>query len=320
MARSVLVSSRFDADNLAMLRAAFPELAFFHLPPDGSVPPGGAEAEVIFRCGMPKPALQKALADARGVRWVHSCTAGFEWMMVPEIDERGIVLTRSSATLALPIGEFVVGYIFLMTKRFPDLLRAQAERRWMSHEPPAQDVIGKTVGIVGAGAIGVEVAWRCAALGMRVIGMKRSPAPVAHFEKVLGPDGLGEILGESDFVVLSSPLTDQTRGMIGAPQLRQMKPTAHLLNIARGGLTVEADLVRALAEGWIAGACLDVFDQEPLPPESPLWALPNVVLTPHFSYSSANSLIRAVEEFKQNLSRYLRGEPLANTYDAGRGY
>lgn len=317
---SVLVSHRFDASHVQVLRGAFPELRFFHLPPDGSVPSGGEDALVVFRCGMPKPALQNALAAAQGVRWVHSCTAGFEWMMVPEVDERGITLTRSSATLSLPIGEFVIGYILLMSKRFPDLLQAQKERRWMVHEPPAEDVIGKTVGIIGAGSIGAEVAWRCAALGMHVIGIKRNATPLAHFGRVLGPEGLPELLCESDFVVLACPLTPQTRGMIGAAQLRQMKPTAHLLNIARGALIVEPDFVQAMREGWIAGACLDVFDQEPLPATSELWDLPNTVLTPHFAYSSSNSLNRAVDEFSQQLRRFLNGEPLVNTYDAERGY
>jgi phosphoglycerate dehydrogenase-like enzyme len=317
---TVLVSSRFEEAHVEALRAAFQDVSFFRLPEDGAVPERGRGAEVIFRCGMPKSALRRALADAPGVRWIHTCTAGVDWLLVPEVEERGIAITRSQTTFSVPIGEFVVGCIFLLSKRFPMLLRAQAAREWAPHDLPAEPVAGKSVGIVGAGAIGAEVAWRCAALGMRVLGIKRTPSPLPHFKEVLGPDGLPRLLDEADFLVLACPLTPETRGMIGEPQLRRMKRSAYLINIARGGLTVEADLVRALRERRIAGACLDTFDREPLPRESPLWDLDNAVITPHFSYSSPNGLDRAVEEFKRNLKRYSRGEPLAVRYDRERGY
>ena len=159
----------------------------------------------------------------------------------------------------------MVGCIFLMAKRYFMLMRLQAAKTWMRvpHEPPADSVAGKTVGIVGTGAIGQEVAWRCDALGMRVLGLRRTPAPLPHFREVVGPAGL-PLLREADFLVLAAPLTSETRGLLGASELRQMKRSAYLINVGRGALTVEADLVRALRERWIAGACLDVFEQEPL--------------------------------------------------------
>lgn len=319
---TVLVSHRFEAAHVERLRARFPDVRFVHLPEDGAVPAEGQDAEIVFRCGMPKPALQQALADAPGVRWIQTCTAGVEWLLVPEVIERNIAITRSVTTFSVPIGEWVVGCIFLMAKRYRMLMRLQSEHRWMRvpHEPPADSVAGKTVGIVGTGAIGREVAWRCAALGMRVLGLRRSPQPMEHFEQVVGPDGLPTLLRESDFLVLASPLTDETRGMIGAAQIDQMKPTAYLINVGRGPLTNEAELIEALRARRIAGACIDVFAREPLPEDSPFWDLDNALITPHYSYSSPEGTDRATDEFTENLERYRRGEPLANQYDSARGY
>ncbi len=319
---TVLVSSHFQAAHVDTLHAAFPDARFFQLAADGAVPPVGRDAEVLFRCGMPRPALHRTLADATGIRWIHSCTAGVEWLLVPEVVERGIALTRSVTTFTAPVAEWVVGCIFLCAKHYLMLARLQAQRIWMGvpHEPPADSVHDKTVGIVGCGAIGQEIARRCAALGMRVLGLRRHPAPLPGFDAIVGPDGLPMLLREADFLILAAPLTSETRGMLGAAELRRMKPTAYLINVGRGALTVEADLIVALREGRIAGACLDVFEQEPLPPESPLWGLENVLITPHYSYSSPEGLERAVEEFGENLTHYLRGEPLANVYDRERGY
>jgi phosphoglycerate dehydrogenase-like enzyme len=319
---TVLASHRFQPAHVERLRELFPDVRFVHLPEDGAVPPEGRDAEIVFRCGMPKPALQKALADAPGVRWIQTCTAGVEWLLVPEVFERNIAITRSVTTFSVPIGEWVIGCIFLLAKRFPMLMRFQVERTWMGvpHEPPADSVGGKTVAIVGTGAIGREVAWRAAALGMRVLGLRRSPRPMEHFERVVGRDELPLLLREADFLVLASPLTDETRGMIGRAELEQMKPTAYLINVGRGALTVEDDLVAALRERRIAGACLDVFEREPLPADNPLWGLDNAIITPHYSYSSPEGTDRAVEEFAGNLRRYLRGEPLENVFDHARGY
>jgi phosphoglycerate dehydrogenase-like enzyme len=217
------------------------------------------------------------------------------------------------------MAEFVVAYILLMAKRLPDLLRAQMRHQWSPPEP--DELGGRTVGIVGAGAVGTEVARRCAALGMRVIGTKRTPQPLPDFEQVLPPSGLPELLRASDYVVLTSPLTTETRGMIGEAELRAMKPTAYLLNVARGALIDEHVLTRALREHWIAGACLDAFVQEPLSPDSPLWDLENLVITPHTSYRSPNGTERGIASFVANLRRYLAGEPLEDPLkDASLGY
>lgn len=307
---TVLVTSIYEPEHLAGLRAAFPDVRFAQLTQDGAVPPDATDATVLLRCYMSKPALRRTLSEAPRIKWIHTCTAGFDQLLIPEIVERGLRVTRSANTQNIPMAEFVIGYLFLVSKRFPELLRSQAKREW---RPPDPDELGgKTIGIVGAGAVGIEVARRCAALDMRVIGTKRTPAPLPHFERVMPPGGLPELLAESDFVLLAVPLTSETQGMMAETQFRMMKPTAWLINIARGALIVEADLIRALRERWIAGACLDAFVQEPLPPASPLWDLDNLILTPHSSYRSPLGLPRGLEEFKANLRRYMTGEPLAN--------
>jgi phosphoglycerate dehydrogenase-like enzyme len=147
---------------------------------------------------------------------------------------------------------------------------------------------------------------------MRVLGTKRTPVPLSHFDRVLGPDGLPALLKDSDFVVLACPLTPETQGMIGEAQLRTMKRSGFLINVARGGVIVEKDLVRALEEEWIAGACLDVFEEEPLPRGSQLWDMDNLIITPHISSSSPRMFDYAIAEFTDNLHRYLAGEPLRN--------
>lgn len=307
---TALLTAHFDESQRERLARELPEVRFVQLRVSGEVPPEGADASLLFRCTMSKPQLQRTLAGAPGLGWIHSCTAGFDQLLVPEIVERDLVVTRSAAAHHIPISEWVLAYILLMTKRFPELLRLQAEHRWDRLE--MEELGGKTVGIVGAGAIGTEVARRCAPLGMRVIATKRSPKPLPEYDEVLGADQLPRLLVESDYVVLACPLTTETRDMIGEPQLRMMKPTAFLLNVARGGLIVDDALVRALRERWIAGACLDAFTVEPLPADSPLWDVERLVVTPHASSSSPCVMGRAIDEFVANVRRYLAGVPLHN--------
>jgi phosphoglycerate dehydrogenase-like enzyme len=314
---TVLVSAIITPEQIDGLRATFPGVAFVPLPRDGAVPAEGSGAEVLLRCGMPREALARTVEGAPRLRWIHTCTAGFDWVTIPPVMEREIMITRSAAAYHIPIAEYVLTYMLLAAKRVPQLLQAQAERRWAPPEP--DELTDRTIGIVGAGAIGGEVATRCRAFGMRVLGMRRSARPAPGCDETLGPERLPELLGRADYVLLACPLTDETRGMIGAAQLRQMRPTAHLINIARGALIVEEALIAALREGWIAGACLDAFETEPLPPESPLWTLPNAVITPHCSYRSPRGLERVLVEFGANLRRHLRGEPLQNSLGA-QGY
>jgi phosphoglycerate dehydrogenase-like enzyme len=308
---TVLLAAVIEDEQFSMLSDGFPGVRFVRLPKSGEVPGDAADAQVLFRCAMSKPQLKQALRDAPQLTWMHTCSAGFDQLLVPEIIERGLTVTRSAATHHIPISEWVIAYILTAAKRFPSLWKAQAEHRWSP--PDTDEVGGKTVGIVGAGAIGAEVAKRCTALGMRVIATKRTPADSPLYEMVMPADQLPTLLAESDYVVLACPLTTETRGMIGERELRLMKPTAFLMNIARGALIVDDDLVRALREGWIAGAFLDAFQEEPLPADSQLWDVENLFITPHASYISRHFLERSTREFAENLRRYVDGEQLRNT-------
>jgi phosphoglycerate dehydrogenase-like enzyme len=201
-------------------------------------------------------------------------------------------------------------------------MRRQAERRW-DRSIEAREISGTTCGIIGMGAIGGETARRARALGMRVLATRRSITArgeddLAH--ELLPPSDLGYLLRESDWVVIAAPLTPETRGLIGAEELRQMKPSAVLVNVGRGPIVDEQALIAALRDGVIAGAGLDVFDQEPLPADSPLWDMENVVVTPHFSSGSDHYTTRAADIAADNLRRYLAGEPLRNVVDIERGY
>lgn len=307
---TVLVTATYSNELLAEMRERAPDYRFVQLPQSGQVPEEGRDARVLLRCFMSKDQLRETLRSAPHIKWIHTCTAGFDQLIIPEISELGLMVTRSAATTHIPISEWVMACILFMAKQFPLLIEAQKDQHWA--EPNPAELHGSTIGILGAGAIGTEVARRAAAFGMHVIGTKRSPRPVEHFDEVWPQGDTDRLLQASDYVVISCPLTEETRGLITLEKLQLMKPTAYLVNIARGAIVIEDDLVAALREGLVAGAALDVFTQEPLPSHSPLWDVPRLLVTPHSSFRSPASGGRGLEEFLQNLTRFARGEPLEN--------
>jgi len=255
------------------------------------------------------------------LRWIQLTSAGADRLLNSGFVEQGITVTTVSGLHATPIGEFVIGAMLQWAKGAPRTMRAQLRREWVRFAPT--ELHGKTVGVVGLGHIGGEVARLAKAFGCRVIANRRSEAPGAgheHVDEMLPAGALERLLGESDYVAVCVPLTKETRGLIGEAQLRAMKPTAFLVNIARGPVIEETALIGALREGVIAGAALDVFEREPLPPESPLWEMENVIITPHISGGTEIYNRRATEIFTRNLRRYLDGEPLENVVDPERGY
>jgi len=265
-----------------------------------------------------KPTLRHV---APRLKWVQLTSAGADRLLNSGFIEQGVIVTTVSGLHATPIGEFVLLSMLMFAKGTPKTLRAQLRHEWTRFAP--RELYGATVGVIGAGHIGAEVGRLAKAFGCRVLATRRSatgvrPAPFA--DEVHPPSALLDLLPRCDYVALCVPLTAETRGMIGERELRAMKPTAVLVNIARGAVVVERDLIRALRDGWIAGAALDVFEQEPLPAESPLWDMENVVLTPHISGGTEIYNQRAVAIFCENLRRYLAGEPLQNVVDPARGY
>jgi len=291
-------------------------------------------ADVVF--GFWGGELQSALAGTAGdgadgrvrlnevaprLRWIQLTSAGADRLLNSGFIEEGVTVTTVSGLHATPIGEFVMAMILMFAKGAPQTVRAQLRHEWSRFAP--RELYGKTVGIIGAGHIGAEVGRLAKAFGCRVLATTRSAtshSSAAYADDIMPVSELATLLAESDFVVVSVPLTEETRGMIAEPQLRSMKASAVIVNIARGAVIVQADLVRALRDGWIAGAALDVFEREPLPPESPLWEMENVIVTPHISGGTEIYNERAVGIFAENLRRYLSGEELANVVDPARGY
>lgn len=256
------------------------------------------------------------------VEWVHSLGVGVEQLLTPELVAGPLVVTNSRGTNAPPIAEYVMATALAFGRQLPRWVRQQTERRWARGAHPYFEVAGKTLGILGLGSIGREVAARAGALGMRVLALRRgtdgqSLPGVAH---TFGPGQLHDLLGASDIVVITLPLTPETRGLLDAPALAAMRPGAYLINVARGAIVDEPALIAALQSGHLGGAGLDVFDQEPLPPESPLWDMPKVIITPHVSSGSPLTMRRSMALWADNLERFAAGQPLRNQVNKQVGY
>ncbi|MDR5694987.1 MAG: D-2-hydroxyacid dehydrogenase [Armatimonadota bacterium] len=312
----ILILANLEDRHIAQIKAIAPEAELMVTTDRNKAVSLAPEAEIMVGWNLPR----EAIAQAPNLKWIHSTAAGVDQLLFPEILEREILVTTSSGIHAIPLCEHVFAMMLALSRRLHYAIRQQIHRRWDRRGSVGGELGGGTLGILGLGHIGVELAKRAVAFEMRVIGTKRTPSPVPFVERVLPPEGLDEVLMESDVVVIALPLTPQTRGLIGERELRLMKPTAFLINVGRGPIVQERALIRALREGWIAGAALDVFEQEPLPADSPLYDLENVILTPHVAGTSPRYMDRAIPLFCENLGRYLRGEPLLNVVDKKRGY
>lgn len=280
-----------------------------------------AEAEVLLRGGIGAAALDHVIERAPGLRWIHSISAGVDKVVTPLSRQRGLQVTNARGVFSPPIAEYVVMMCLAIARRLPQLFDLQRERTWQPLR--GSELGGLTVGIVGYGSIGAEIARLLAPFGTRIVATRRHPelgsGELSNVE-VWGVERLHDLLKIADVVVIAAPLTDTTAGLIGAAELQEMPGHAWLINIARGRLVDELALRRALAAGWIGGAVLDVFDEEPLPADSPLYDTPNLVITPHTSWSSDRVLDRSIDLFVANLERYLADQPLENLVDLEAGY
>jgi phosphoglycerate dehydrogenase-like enzyme len=332
IALSPILAARYRARDLDLIRDAAPGSRLVTLSVEGLADGPLEDVEVLLRGWLSGDAFDRLLARAPNLSWVHSATTGVELALTPAARERGIVITNARGVFSRPIAEYVLMMILAVSRRLPQLLELQRERTWQPLE--GAELRDVTVGIVGLGSIGRAVGALATAFGCRVIATRRrtaagSAAATAdpdegvgqiNLDRVLGPEGLPALLGESDFVVLAAPLTPETEGMIDADALAAMKPGSWLINVARGRLVDERALLRALHDGPLGGAVLDTFADEPLPPASPFYDLPNVIVTPHTSWSSGRVLDRSVELFCDNLRRFSRGEELLNVVDPTAGY
>lgn len=252
------------------------------------------------------------------LRWAQATTAGVDgWLGNPALrSDITLCCARGSHRISMP--ENILGAIFHITKPYMAIALDQRESRWTKRM--SVPLIGKTLGILGLGAIGQELARKAAALEMRVIGTKRTPSPLPHVEKVYAPEQTDEVLGASDFVVLLLPSTADTENFINKDRLAAMKPTAWLLNFARGALIVDDDLIAAAKSRKIAGAVLDVFREEPLPATHPFWKAEGIHVLPHLGGGYPGRPAVVAEMFAENARRFLAGEPLNGTVDRARGY
>jgi phosphoglycerate dehydrogenase-like enzyme len=279
-----------------------------------------ASARVLLRGGLPASVLDHIVSRTPRLEWIHSFSAGVERVATETVRARNFTVTNARGVFSRPIAEYVVMMCLVIARRLPQLLELQRDRTWQPLR--GRELGSMTVGIVGYGSIGSEVARLLAPFETKILATRRHPQRGATEPNVelLGTDQLDDLLRRSDVVVVAAPLTEETAGMIGAPQLQQMGEQAWLINIARGRLIDELALRRALESGWIGGAVLDVFTDEPLSGESPLYGTPNLILTPHTSWSSDQVVERSVRLFVENLQRFAAGQALENVVDLEAGY
>ena len=320
IALTPILSARYRQVHLQRIGEAAPGARLVSVSLEGLADGPLDDVEVLLRGPLPATVFDRLIARCPRLVWVHSATAGVERVLTPAAAERGVVITNARGVFSAPIAEYVLMMILAVIRRLPQLLELQREHTWQPLE--AIEMRDVTVGVVGLGSIGSEVARLASAFGARVVATRRraSGAPEPDGVEVLPADGLPELLAQSDFVVLALPLTPQTESLFDAAMLARMKPGSWLINVARGRLVDERALLRALREGPMRGAVLDAFRDEPLPPDSPLYDVPNLIVTPHTSWTSGRVLDRSIELFCENLVRFRSGEPLANAVDPGMGY
>ena len=304
------------------LRRRFPHITFLHSTTRDTDLEFAETADIAFALSLPKEAVARAVR----LKWVHGSGHAVGHFPLAELGARGITVTNSRGIQAIPIAEHVMAGLLALARRLPQTMRDQQERVWRPNELIGDAspwvLYGHTLGVVGVGTIGEAIAVRAKAFGMRVMGVRRHPkrAHPAGFDEVYGPSDLERLLARADIVVIAAPLTSDTNSMLGADAIAKTKPGAIVVNIARGQLLDEQALARALADGRLGGAVLDVFTTEPLPADSAFWSMPNVIITPHNSGFRAGHFDAVIDLFSENLTRFERGIDLLNVVDLKAGY
>lgn len=285
------------------------------------VGPELAEARVVFQWAGNREELKRVLAGAPRLEWIHGRYAGLDAILCPELIESSVPLTNGRGSFSQSLGEWVICGALYFAKDVPRMLRSKAARHWDTFD--VLELSRQTMGIVGHGDIGRAIARRAKAFGMKVLAVRRDTSPRTGDEdvdQVFANADLHKMLPLCDYVVAAAPLTPQTRHMIGAPEFAAMKPSAIVMNVGRGPVIDEAAIAVALETKQIRGAALDVFEVEPLPAESPLWGMDNVLISFHTADHTKDWLNDAVQLFIDQFQRWRSGEPLKNVVDKRAGY
>lgn len=311
----IILVAPYVHDHLALLQAAVPQAKLVELPAASARDIANADV-TIGVC------TEEVLKQARHLEWIQWPAAGVErCVQQPALHERHILLTNLQRAAGPSMAEHVIAMMLLLSRHLDYYLREQQQGHWAGDGPEASDLEGKTLLVVGLGGIGTEVARRAHAFGMRITATRASGRGGPDFVDYVGlPDELPKLAREADYVVNCAPLTAQTTGIFNREFFAGMKSSAYFLSVGRGRSTVTADLTAALTEHRIAGAGLDVADPEPLPPDSPLWRAPNLLITPHVSANSALADEQRYALLRENLRRYAAGEPMLAVVDIERGY
>lgn len=314
-------SARFGMDIVAAARRGGIELELLALPRDPEArldDAQAARADIAYFSSDVFPQFAKpffsATRKAAALKWLQVFNAGVDHPIFASILERGVRLTTSSGSAAEPIAQTAIAGMLYFARNFPRWTASQRSRTWNPLRPDEfpRDLRGQTMLIYGLGKIGGEIARLACMLGVRVIGVRRTAVKTEHVDEIHTPDKLAELLPACDWLTLACPLTRETRGIVNAALLARLPRGAHVLNISRGEIIDEPALIAALQNGHLGGAYLDVFAQEPLPADSPLWDMPNVLVSPHNAAASAGNDARINAIFLENLGRWKRNEPLIN--------
>jgi phosphoglycerate dehydrogenase-like enzyme len=294
---------------------------FVRVDSDGNFDGDASDAEIYLNGFKLKPTtLHKVLAAAPGIRWQQTPSAGVNHILTPIFLEHDIILTNGAGVHAIPISEFVLSLILYHAKQLRELQADHDQRKWEKSWLVLPELANSTVLILGTGNIGQAIAARIKPFGARVWGGRRRPEPLPNFDKIVVGNEWHALLPEVDYLVVATPLTPETKALIDETVLRSLPSHAYLINVGRGAVVDESALTKALTEGWIAGAGLDTVSIEPLPPESPLWSLPNLFITPHTSAISPALKGRITNLFLDNLERYRGNKPLRNVVNKEAGY
>ena len=309
-------------DMEAQITNRWPGMKVVHLPSYERVVNELPDTDILIGYSL----RRDQFAQAKKLKWIHSTAAGVGQLMYPELRQSDVLLTNASGIHAVPMSEHILGMIIAMARRFPDAMHYQAQSQWAQQDiwdgkPRPMELSGRVLLIVGFGSTGRELARRIQPLGMKIWGVTRSGGVDTQLaERILPVSELANVLPQADFVVLAAPETPETRQMIGVRELALMKRTAYLINVARGTLVDEVALAAALRARTIAGAAIDVAEEEPLPASSPLWTLDNIFITPHVSAATERMWERQMQLLMENLERWFTGRELINRVDLNRGY